>query len=207
MIIGLAGVKGSGKNTVAEFIKEIFGDRYEIKEWSFAEDLKKGAAASLGYSGDDPIEFCNRLKETGKIGYWCEDGGWPEGSVSGREYLQYYGTEAHRDIFADDFWVDNLMNKIESEQGSSRNRLDIITDVRFPNEARRILGFGVVLGTKGVVIKVRRPEVEDTGDTHASEIPLSDDLVNAEIHNTRSFDHLKLETQLVVSNQIYKTRF
>lgn len=181
MIIGLAGVKESGKNTAAKFIAEEFGDEYTVKEWSFAEDLKKSAAAALGEKSD-AVEFCNVLKEHGTLLVYMDD--TEVISISGREYLQYYGTEAHREIFGDDFWVENLMVKIHPHF-EDWDRLDLITDVRFSNEAEYIQAEG------GKVIKIRRPEKEESGDGHASEKPLPDQLVDIEVINDSDLDEFR----------------
>jgi hypothetical protein len=205
MILGLAGAKRSGKNTVAEFIKDQFGDKYEVQEWSFAEDLKKSAAAAIGAGEEiaigDPVAFCDLFKENGTIELSIDhelfSAAW---TISGREYLQYYGTEAHRNVFGDDFWVKNLLQKIPNPAiVSHENRIDVITDTRFPNEADAIRGIA-----DGYIIKVSRPEVESDGDTHASEIPLPDDLIDYTITNTSTLDDLSFNTYTVIKKLLYE---
>lgn len=200
MIIGLAGAKTAGKNTVAKMIAEEFGNKYEVKEWSFAEDLKRSAAAALGIQTDDPVAWCDEFKEEGTI--TVEINSPREHMISGREYLQYYGTEAHRDIFDDDFWVGNVLEKIHNDyQDGDLSRIDLITDVRFPNEAEAIKyvrEYGELFD--GAVIKVKRPSVENHGDTHASEIPLPDELIDRVILNDceDDFDTLRHRTGIAV---------
>ena len=194
MIIGIAGAKRAGKNTVAKFIAEEFGNEYEVCEWSFAEDLKRSAAEALGETSDH-IQFCEALKEHGTIAVYMDDTKVSE--ISGREYLQFYGTEAHRDIFDTDFWVNNTLNKIcRIEQNISledwKNRIDLITDVRFPNEAEEIRDLG------GKILKVRRDEVEQSGDTHASEKPLPDELIDRTILNNGTLEELKHNTGIAI---------
>lgn len=199
MIIGLAGAKRSGKNTVAKFIAEELGDKYDVKEWSFAEDLKKSAVAALGILNHaEPVLFADWIKEEGTI-LLQNKSGKTVNKLSGRAFLQYYGTEAHRDIFGDNFWVDNLLWKIEQADGHA-NPLDVITDVRFQNEAERIKRLG------GSIIKIRRDEVESSGDTHASEIPLPDELVDETILNNGSLDDLKHATELAVNLILGETK-
>lgn len=193
MIIGIAGAKRSGKNTAAQFIKEEFGELYQVKEWSFAEDLKKSAAAALGVE-ENAIEWCDGFKEWGDLAIL--DNGKEIGRITGRSYLQWYGTEAHRNVFGDDFWVENLMQKIlwdDSSGFSWEERLDVITDVRFPNEAETISFQG------GYILRICREEVENAGDTHASEIPLPAHLVNYEVHNNGTLDQFSQ----AVSKAIY----
>jgi len=205
MIIGIAGVKHAGKNEVAKIIKEEFGEEYIVKEWSFAYKLKKSAAAALGIETDDPVEWANEFKESGIIkiqdtfnlfiAYWLKS----EYTISGREYLQYYGTEAHREVFGDDFWVDQTINEIKDNYApgsSTEERLDLITDVRFPNEAEG------VWDELGKMIRVNRHEVENQGDTHASEKPLPADLIDVELFNNGTLQDLRLETIEVISGLI-----
>lgn len=193
MIIGIAGAKRSGKNTLAEFIKEHFGNDFYVKEWSFAADLKISAARALDYKGTDEecIKFCDDLKERGSILIAC-DYEMADWKISGREFLQLYGTEAHRDIFGPNFWVNNLFDKIYADEdgqfihtSDTRPRFDLITDVRFPNEA------DAIRSNDGKVIQIRRTEVEG-GDSHSSEKPLDTKLIDATIWNDFGLDQFRV---------------
>jgi hypothetical protein len=96
--------------------------------------------------------------------------------TSVREYLQHYGTEAHRDVFGPNFWVDNV-------DLSHDRRIVVVTDVRFANEAQAVHDAG------GVVVRViGPPEVEEAGDGHASEAELPYGLLDGAIYNTNRDD-------------------
>lgn len=188
MLIGLAGAKHSGKNTCAEFIREYFGGDFDVREWSFAEDLKKSAAASLGIY-ENGVDFCNELKECGDIHVYFNNN--VHFVITGREFLQLYGTEAHRDVFGQSFWVENLLTKIQNNEdggfgyhGGDYPHFDLITDVRFPNEAQAIKSMG------GKIIQIVR-ESEADGDAHASEKPLDRELVDRVIGNNSTLGALK----------------
>lgn len=211
MIIGLAGAKESGKNTAAKFIAEQFGSIYEITEWSFAAKLKQSAIAAITgivLPVEDAVAACDDLKTDsvfqGKVFDPSEGEDYvvAEYSFTGREFLQWYGTEAHREIFGSDFWIDAVMNRlpnpdrwVASEDNDLKalaqkewdRRIDIITDVRFQNEAEAIQDRG------GDVIKIARPEVESSGDTHASEKPLPDHLVDHVVINDKDLNHFRNE--------------
>jgi hypothetical protein len=79
-------------------------------EAGFADKLKHAAMTALGFvvTESDAIVLANSLKEDGEITTAI-----PEQSVlytiDGRKYLQLFGTEAHRDIFDTDFWVNALL--------------------------------------------------------------------------------------------------
>jgi hypothetical protein len=183
MVIGLSGAKRSGKNTAATFIAEHFHPLgYNIQELSFAKALKESAAACFGYKGD-AIAWADRLKEIGNIYIEYSDGETPFEQVSGREFLQYYGTEAHRDIFGVDFWVDAVL-----PQGFTHTNSEIflITDARFPNEAEAIKSPGI----GGKVIEIVRPSIESS-DSHASEKPLPRDLIDHTLVNDTDLESFK----------------
>lgn len=79
-----------------------------------------------------------------------------DGQMTGREVLQYFGTNIIRKMYGD-AWVNATLNKIEEEQP----QLAIICDVRFPNEIDGIHQ------KKGRVIKLTRAPFQD--DEHNSE--------------------------------------
>jgi hypothetical protein len=200
MIIGLAGAKHSGKNTAAQFIKEEFGNEYYFREWSFAKKLKVSAAAIFGIPEEAAVEWADRIKESAQIEL-VDDAMWEGSKITGREFLQRYGTEAHRDIFGDDFWVDALFTQIINTDTAGlkwEEKLDVITDARFPNEADAIHSHG------GSVLEVHRFKDSD-GDTHASEKPLPPWKVDRVIGNyadlgifeTNTINAVKLEIERI----------
>jgi hypothetical protein len=104
-----------------------------------------------------------------------------------REFLQRYGTEAHRDIFGGDFWVEQAMRDYRY---APANTLSYVTDCRFVNEASAIKGVG------GVVVGIQGMD-EETGG-HASEVPLPDSMIYFWIDNTvRGDEFAHLDYQLV----------
>jgi hypothetical protein len=107
-----------------------------------------------------------------------------------RTYLQRYGTEAHRDIFGCDFWVDQGMRRAQEVRAASNPcTIPVFTDVRFENEALTIKGMG------GEIWHVRGLD-EDTG-LHASEAPLPVSLIDRHIDNTAREDSFAgLDAQL-----------
>lgn len=199
MIIGLTGAKRSGKNTVAKFIRDNFFGDYTVYEHSFAAKLKQSAVAALigtVVSEEDAIEACDMLKENSEIVIKMPlDIGsnvapmttWQK--LSGRQYLQWYGTEAHRRIFGEDFWTDIVLNEIYDRKDGTvwEENLDVITDVRFPDEAKAIKYMG------GKIVKVTRPGLEQN-DAHVSEQGIPDELIDFEIWNDGSLDQLKYKT-------------
>jgi Deoxynucleotide monophosphate kinase len=156
MIIGLTGLKGSGKDTIAAHLIKSYG----FERRAFADKLKESAAALLKL---DPSHF-EVLKNSPDIlfaiGSFKQDGMFEMiVNQSTREFLQRYGTESHRDVFGQDFWVNQLLPM----DGFYTDRNIVITDVRFVNEAERIHAL------KGYVVRVVRTLFNAESDLHTSE--------------------------------------
>lgn len=190
MLIGVHGRLGSGKDTVYERLRVVIPDRtfYRV---SFADKLKDSAAALLKIDRDT-MESLKRLEDYTSI--WvtlpAEDGDqWQEVTrMTMREFLQRYGTESHRDIFGDNFWVDQAMPKLAPHDHDHLEHY-VFTDVRFENEAQAILDRG------GIVIRVIGAD-EDTGD-HPSERPLPNEMISYTILNdVRDDEFRNLDGQL-----------
>jgi hypothetical protein len=103
-----------------------------------------------------------------------------------RQYLQWYGTEGHRDIFGDDFWVDQALPIDTDHQG----RLLVVTDMRFPNEFERVAALG------GIRVKVQR-ETDTNHGEHASEQNL-DYMIDRFIDNTGTLKELRANISTVL---------
>lgn len=189
MIIGFTGVKGSGKDTAGNYLVSEYG----FQKISFADKLKESAAALFGIHKSLWDELKNDRTATITLSRdvaekWFNDGcTGPSGEpyywdhrdiacVSAREFLQLYGTESHRDVFGQNFWVHHALVDIDPN-------LDyVVTDVRFDNEAIAIVERG------GFVFKVDR----DTGatDTHVSEAGVSEAWIDEVIDNNSSLGEL-----------------
>lgn len=202
-VIGITGGKREGKGTCASLLTENYpGVVYEV---GFADKVKIAAAKALGF--DRPPRELIALMDQWKLdptkggafltATYRESEGSPTilHDLTGREYLQWFGTEVGRDLFGPDFWVDQVLPlpvataplhedtlapQINQKNLAARYpEIDVvaITDLRFENEAQRVLDLG------GAVWRVNRPEVR-TEDAHASEQRLPDKYVTVEIDNS-----------------------
>jgi hypothetical protein len=158
MLLGLTGLKGSGKDVVGAYLVKEHG----FERRSFADKLKESAAALFDVEAWEFDEWKNDPAMVVGIGqpsseYDNSIDTLPP-TLSVRNFLQRYGTEAHRDIFGRDFWVDNVL----PVGGFYAGRAIVVTDVRFRNEMERIQLVG------GHVIYVDRPAL-DQKDPHSSE--------------------------------------
>lgn len=187
-IIGLTGPAGAGKDTAFEFIRS-WGDANGllIKRDAFADRMKQSAAAAFGVGSSAAVAFCNQLKQPG-VTIHIEGLTMPAPDFSGREFLQWYGTEAHREVFGEDFWTGVLFADISNEWKESDCVL-VITDVRFPNEADAIYAAG------GQVWKIDRPAAEGEAMSHVSELGIPKDQVSVTVANNGTLADLKRAVQ------------
>lgn len=113
MIIGITGLAGAGKDTVANYLVDTYG----FERRAFADKLKEFA-----------LDINPILKEHVKVLGWEDAKKLPEN----RRFLQNVGNEA-RNHFGDTFWIDQIL----STNLAYPERL-VISDVRYENEFSRI---------------------------------------------------------------------
>ena len=140
MIIGICGLIGAGKDTIADYLVNI----HQFRRESFANSLKDAVAHVFNWERE-LLE--GRTKQSRE---WREqpDPWWSTRlgqTITPRQVLQYWGTEVCRRGYHDDIWIASLENKIRN----SRDDI-VISDCRFPNEIRAIKAAG------GRVIRVTR---------------------------------------------------
>jgi len=153
MIIGISGLIGSGKDTVADYLVNVHGFRRE----SFAGTLKDAVSAVFGWDRillEGRTTASREWREQVDL-WWAERLNMPK--LTPRWVLQYWGTEVMRKGFHDDIWIASIENKI-------RNLKDnvVISDCRFPNELAAIKSSG------GLVIRTKRGP--DPEWFHAAEV-------------------------------------
>jgi hypothetical protein len=156
MIIGLTGYKGVGKDTVAAYLMK----EHSFERKAFADPLKQSVAALFGiqYSSIDQYKNMDGMRVW--MGHRVISRDNQEG-MSFREFLQRYGTESHRDVFGENFWVDLTL----PVGGYYPGRAIVVTDVRFSNEAARIRDLG------GTVVRIIRGNAAPFDqDHHRSEV-------------------------------------
>lgn len=148
MIIGIAGLAGSGKTTIAsELVMRGCMPR------KFAMPLKSMLRALLHSQGMSD-EMVERKVEGDLKEQPCEY----LGGKTPRYVMQTLGTDWGRALIGEDFWVQAAM------QSCADDRDSVFDDVRFENEANAIRAAG------GVVVRLHRDGVY-AESTHASENP------------------------------------
>lgn len=141
MLIGITGLIGSGKDTIANHLVE----KYNYERYSWATPLKDMTATVFGWDrdmleGTTPEQRAQREQ----VDPWWDRKLDKYGLVSPRWALQFIGTEVMRNTLHPDIWVLAGMHRIEGKKNV------VISDTRFPNEIKAIREMG------GVVWNVQR---------------------------------------------------
>ena len=156
LLIGLTGLAGTGKDTVADRLCAEHG----FERHAFAEPIRDMLAAMLtGANIDYAYLFERDLKERPV----------PHLGISGRRLMQTLGTEWGRSLDPD-LWVRLAAITLGLHGASSAPIHDriVITDVRFPNEAAWIESLG------GRVVRVTRPApavAAHVSEQHIAQLP------------------------------------
>lgn len=152
-IIGFHGLAGSGKDTAANIVADLLPNINE--RVAFATKMKESVCALLECS-PRWLEL-NKANPDVKIHIYDKNNAdWdhsiiPLPPMPLRRFLQLFGTEAHRGVFGDDFWVDQLFQQMERILSQQPSPVWLISDVRFANEARRIHV------NEGLIVEILRP--------------------------------------------------
>ena len=144
LLIGLIGLKQSGKDTFADYLVE----KHHFKKLAFAEPVKQICRTMFLLTEaqlNDPHQ-----KEV-------VDARW---GISPRQMMQKVGTDMVRQVWGDDFWVKNMDIRHRQQIGIDGNV--VVSDVRFPNEAKWVRDRG------GLLVRIEDGRRQPT-DSHPSE--------------------------------------
>ena len=200
LIIGISGVAGSGKDTVAD----IFLKNNGFERVSLADPIKRLAKELWGFSD---TQLWGPSEERSK----------PDTRYNGltpRRVLQHLGTEGGRAI-DEDVWIRyavNNINKELSQKGacykpnlgfykspdSNDIKAVVISDVRFINEIRFLKKEG------GALIRVKRPGagLEGKFGMHQSEVEMSaisDSEFDFILTNDGTLEDLEREANIILN--------
>ena len=146
-LIGIMGLKGSGKDTIAKMLP------VKWRRMAFADTLKDIVSILFGWDRDlieGDTEYSRKWREEVNE-YWAKELGNKD--FTPRMALQVLGTDVFRNNFDRDIWVKVLKRKI-----INTNKNVVVTDVRFPNEANMIKSLG------GKIVQVIRGELPEWWD-------------------------------------------
>lgn len=184
MIVGLSGYAKTGKNEAAKGLKNL-----GFKQTAFADVLREAAYALDPWVSLHEHHADLHMRLSAVIDKWGWDFAKNEFSDV-RRLLQRLGTEAGREIFGKNIWVDTVLNNSEGNI--------VITDVRFPNEADAIRERG------GIVIRIFRPGI-GPANAHASENSLEDYEFDYYLENTGGIEELYKEILDIVLGHVMET--
>ena len=141
MLIGIVGLIGSGKDTVAERLVTHHG----YKRDSFAKSLKDAVSSMFNWDRDmlEGNTTSSRHWREQPDKFWSEKMGK---EVTPRLILQQFGTEVMRGQMYDGIWVDSVIGRYKGEN-------TVISDTRFQNEIKTIKAHG------GKILLVKRGEL------------------------------------------------
>ena len=196
MIIGICGLIGSGKGTVADILVE----NHNFEKLSFADKLKDGVASVFSWDRDmlEGDTDRSRIWREKQDEFWTNE---TEMSVTPRLVLQLFGTDCMRNGFFDGIWVSLVKQQILENPNTNW----VIPDVRFPNEVK------MIQSVQGQVWQVRRGDLPiwfmdkrdnnvEPIDVHASEWAWIDKDESFEeiIYNDDSLEDLLKKIEIIV---------
>lgn len=209
ILIGLHGRMGSGKDTAAALIKERYSTLQDngsaiVATAAFADPLKRACFEMFG--GDLKNYFGTQKDKEKELPFWKEQLGDKWGTY--RDILQQYGTQVIREHLHQDFWIMCMQRRIETAKAEGAG-IFIITDLRFPNEAKMIKALGghivhVVYTENRNPVKLTYPkwwQFWKSPEPHASERPLPKELINTKIE-TSTISQLEDRVETLVTNLV-----
>ena len=139
MLIGVVGIKGSGKGTVSDRLEQ----KHNFRKDSFAKSLKDAVSSMFNWNREmleGKTDESRAWREKPDV-FWSKRFGK---DVTPRWVLQYFGTEVMRQGMHDSIWIDSCMARYDGKP-------TVIADTRFENEIKiiREMGGSILLVKRG----------------------------------------------------------
>lgn len=166
-LIGITGLAGSGKDTVADYLHSQYG----FMKVAFADPLRLAASNIFGV--DHRCFTDRKLKEEPH----------PDWGLSPRRLLQLLGNDAVKPVFGEEIWV----KRWQMTYGVVKHSDHVVTpDVRFEPEATHIREQGGII----LHLKSQRGGLQGETARHSSEAGVEILPGDHVIHNDGSFAEL-----------------
>jgi hypothetical protein len=166
-VILINGLKRSGKDFSGDILLKKLPNSKKI---AFADNMKKIISETLGITLRELEDYKNNY-------YYIKT---PDSSLSFRELLQRFGTEAMKPVFGNDVWARLVKDEILK---SSADYI-IISDFRFLVEYETLKDLDTLGAIKLVTLKINDNNLQNK-DTHISENELNDFEFDYQIDNTK----------------------
>lgn len=155
-VIAFSGKAGSGKTTSTDYLLKTYPDKY-VKI-----NFKDAMVEEMRRIFPQTLRMMSLSSENYEFGIRTVDDLFTHKPPEMRALMQEFGTELRRGDDPD-YWVKAWMRK--ANKVISEGKVIVVDDLRFLNEEKAIRGLG------GMVIKVSRNDITDTG-THISEVEM-----------------------------------
>lgn len=188
-LVGIIGNIGSGKSTVSEYLVR----NYDYEEYSFASPIKN-IAINMGFEYNQVYGSQVNKLELNK--HW---------GISGREFMQKFGTEFGRNIMPDILpnmnmgksnspWVKIFEIKYDNNIKSKSDKHIVVSDCRFENEVQSIRdrnGYIIKLVRDNKPISItNEKKYNDNVYNHSSETQISNLYCDTVINNNTTKNDL-----------------
>ena len=191
MIIGICGLIGSGKDTVAQYLI----DNHNFVKISFADKLKDAVGVMFNWDRDllDGKTDESRAWREQVDTFWTAETGR---TITPRLVLQEFGTECMREGFFDGIWVSLTKQHILNNPDTNF----VIPDVRFPNEAKMLYEIDgevwrVKRGQDPVWFRIYQDVGVEPKDVHPSEWAWAHTKFTQTIENNGTLEQLRNQVQ------------
>lgn len=181
MIVGLSGVRGSGKDVAAHFL---------VKNHGFTRVALADPMRDILYAMNPIVSTSgDRLQNiVDTFGWDAAKRSYPEA----RRLMVAFGTEGGREVLYPDFWIDTA-KRLHPDLTKPNSRY-VVTDIRFPNEAQWVIRTG------GVVCWISRPGIEIESTGHKTEQGLARPYADIEVLNDGTPEDLGSELYARITN-------
>jgi len=182
-IIALCGYKGSGKDTIANYLVE----KYNYKHYKISDKLKEIIKILFDLSDNDLEEKKEKVNDK-----------W---NTTPRRLMQFIGTDMFQYKLQEllpninrDFWIKSLFTKDLMNKINNENYKIVISDLRFLHEYEIISNLYVSYS----ILKVKNNRIEQN-DNHISENEFNQININGIINNNSNLETLYNNINNIIS--------
>jgi hypothetical protein len=190
MILVICGLKGSGKDTIGEYLIQ----NYNFKRFCFGDALKDICSILFGW----PRHLLEGDTKESRIFRETEDKWWTNKlgfKITPRIAFQKIGTDVMRKHFNMNIWTLIIERRISEFQNKHNTQNIVITDCRFQNEIQMVRSYGAKLisvyrNLPEWFIPYKDGEISEPENVHVSEYEWIRNEFDFEIKNEGTYKTL-----------------